>query len=204
MSLVNRWYISKADTFILTPPLKLMKLHQKTIWTNTSEQSSCLINICKRMWYSLSPHVPIYFSLCFTSRFFESICFLEPLFSSSVTLSDGKFFAALMHKNLCCETSMLYVCVYIATLMALSQKDVKNQKLVYMQCCWHKTKERKNLENEGGAYLPPTCPSLIVTANLVHLISEEKTCPSALSSLAPSPSPHKRQTVEDTRYSTEL
>lgn len=51
--------------------------------------------------------------------------FLEPLFSCSVTLSDGKSFAVLMHKNLCCETSMLYGCVYIATLMALSQKDVK-------------------------------------------------------------------------------
>lgn len=63
MNLVNRWYISRADTFILTPPLKPVKLHQKTIWTNTSEQSFCLINIRKRMWYSLSPHVPILPSL---------------------------------------------------------------------------------------------------------------------------------------------
>lgn len=106
-------------------------------------------------------------------------------------------------KSLLWDIYVVWLCVYSNT-DGPKPKRRKNQKLVYMQCCWHKTKERKNLENEGGAYLPPTCPSLIVTANLVHLIREEKTCPSALSSLAPSPSPHKRQTVEDTLYSTEL
>lgn len=129
---------------------------------------------------------------------------LELVFSSSVTLSDGKSFAALMHKNRCCETAMLYVCVCIATLMALSHKDVKIKSWCTCSVADTKSKKSKNLENEGSAYLPPTCPSLAVTANPVHLISGEKTCPSALSSPAPSPSPHKMQTVEDTGYSPEL
>lgn len=129
--------------------------------------------------------------------------FLELVFSSSVTLSDGKSFAALMHKNLCCETAMLYVCVYIATLMALSHKDIKIKSRCTCSVADTKPKKRKNLENEGSAYLPPTCPSLTVTANPLHLISSEKTSPSAFSSLAPSP-PHKMQAVKDTGYSTEL
>lgn len=98
-----------------------------------------------------------------------------------------------MHKNLCCETAMFYVCVYIATLMALSHKSIKIKSWCTYSIADTKPKKRKNLENEGSAYLPPTCPSLTVTANSAHLISGEKACPSALSSLAPSPSPQKHR-----------
>lgn len=129
---------------------------------------------------------------------------LELVFSSSVTLSDSKPSAALMHKNCCCETAMLYVCVYIATPMALSHKGIKIKSWCTCSIADTKPKKRKNLENEGSAYLPPTCPSLTVTANSTHLISGEKACPSALSSLPPSPSPHKTQAVADIGYGTEL
>lgn len=105
-----------------------------------------------------------------------------------------------MHKNLCFETAMLYVCVYIATLMALSHESIKIKSWCTCSIADTGPKKRKNLENEGSAYLPPTCPALTVTAKPVHLISREQACPSALLSPAPALSPRKTRAVAGTGY----
>lgn len=98
---------------------------------------------------------------------------LELVFLSAVVLSDGKPSAVLVHKNLCCETAMLYVYVYIATRMALSHKSIKIKSWCTCSIADMGPKKRKNLENEGSAYLPPTCPACTITAKPVHLISWE-------------------------------
>lgn len=100
----------------------------------------------------------------------------------------------LMRENLCCETAMLYVYVYIATRMALSHKSIKIKSWCTCSIADMGPKKRKNLENEGSTYLPPTCPACTITAKPVHLISWEQVCPSVLSSPAPL-SPHRTRAV---------
>lgn len=151
----------------------------------------------------LQKNLVLPFSLCshsFLSLFVFQITLLcislllELVFLSAVVLSDGKPSAILMRENLCCETAMLYVYVYIATRMALSHKSIKIKSWCTCSVADMGPKKRKNLENEGSTYLPPTCPACTITAEPVHFISWEQVCPSVLSSPAPL-SPHRTRAV---------
>lgn len=151
----------------------------------------------------LQKNLVLPFSLCshsFLSLFVFQITLLcislllELVFLSAVVLSDGKPSAILMRENLCCETAMLYVYVYIATRMALSHKSIKIKSWCTCSIADMGPKKRKNLENEGSTYLPPTCPACTITAEPVHFISWEQVCPSVLSSPAPL-SPHRTRAV---------
>lgn len=151
----------------------------------------------------LQKNLVLPFSLCshsFLSLFVFQITLLcislllELVFLSAVVLSDGKPSAILMRENLCCETAMLYVYVYIATRMALSHKSIKIKSWCTCSVADMGPKKRKNLENEGSTYLPPTCPACTITAEPVHFISWEQVCRSVLSSPAPL-SPHRTRAV---------
>lgn len=157
MSLVNRWYISRADTFILTPPLKPMKLHQKIIWANISEQSFCLI--CKRIWYSFSPHVPILPSLCVLYH-----ASLYPSVSRTGVLNFSNTFWWQIFYSINAQISLLWNS-YVVCLCVYSNPDGpkpqrhKNQKLMYMQHCWHKIKEKEE-SGKWGQCIPSTHMSI--------------------------------------------
>lgn len=159
MSLVNRWDISRANTFILTPPLKPVKLHQKTIWTNTSEQSSCLINIHKKNWYSLSPHVPILSSVCVLhhASLYQSVS------RTGVLILSNTFWWQILcsinaQKFLLWNSYVVCLCVYSNPDGPKPQRH-KNQKLMYMQHCWHKTKEKEE-SGKWGQCIPSTHMSI--------------------------------------------
>lgn len=156
---MSRWYISRADTFILTPPLKPIKLHQKTVWTNTSEQSFRLINICERIWYSLSLHVPILPCLCVLhhASLYQSVS------RTGVLIFSNTFWRQILcsinaQKSLLCNSYVVCLCVYSNPDGAKPQRH-KNQKLMYMQHCWHQTKEKEE-SGKWGQCIPTTHVSI--------------------------------------------